>query len=67
MCNARLENCCKDGKVTVNFHHDLGVNPGRNSYLQLSVDRDVLKKNINTAQFARLLRRGETRAEGARV
>ena len=46
MSNIRLELCCKDVKVTINFYHDLGVVPRQNSYFQLPVDNDVLKKNI---------------------
>ena len=49
--------------MTVNFHHDLGVIPRQIRYLQLPVDSDVLKKNINTSQIARLQRRAETRAK----
>ena len=37
------------------------------SFLDKTVDSDVLKKNINTPQFARLERRAETRAEEAKV
>ena len=69
--NARLELCCKDGKVTVNFHHDLGLveeaSPRPKSDLLLPVYSDVLKKNINISQATRLQRRAETRAEEARV
>ena len=39
----------------------------KESFLNKIVDSDVLKKNINTSQFARLERRVETRAEEARV
>ena len=69
--NARLELCCKDGKVTINLHHDLGVVeeaiPRTNSDSPLPVYSDVLRKNINISQVARLQRRAETRAEEARV
>ena len=37
------------------------------SFLNKTFDSDVLKKNINTPQFARLERRAETRAEEAEV
>ena len=37
------------------------------SFLDKTVDSDVLKKNINTPQFARLERTAETRAEEAKV
>ena len=37
------------------------------SFLDRTVDSDVLKKNISTPQFARLERRAETRADEARV
>ena len=37
------------------------------SFLDKTVDTDVLKKNINTPQFDRLERRTETRAEEAKV
>ena len=37
------------------------------SFLDKTADSDVLKKNINTPQFARLERRAETRAEEAKV
>ena len=39
----------------------------RESFLDKTVDCDVLKKNINTPQFARLERRAQTRAEEAKV
>ena len=47
MPNARLEFCCKDVKVNVNFCHDLGIIP-RKKQLKLSVDSVVLKKNGNS-------------------
>ena len=37
------------------------------SFLDKIVDSDVLKKNINTPQFARTERRAETRSEEANV
>ena len=37
------------------------------SFLGKTVDNDVLKKNINTPQFARIERRTETRAEETKV
>ena len=37
------------------------------SFRDKTVDSDVLKKNINTPQFARLERRADTWAEEARV
>ena len=37
------------------------------SFLDKTVDSDILKKNINTPQFDRLERRPETRAEEAKV
>ena len=37
------------------------------SFLDKTVDSDVLKKNINTPQFPRFERRAETRAEEAKV
>ena len=46
---------------TVNFNHDLRVIPRQ------TIDSDVLKKNINTPQFARLERRAKTRAEEVKV
>ena len=61
MSYARLDHCCKDQKVIVNFNHALWV------FLDKTVNSDVLKKNINTPQFARLERRAETQAEEARV
>ena len=61
MSYSRLDLCSKDQKVIVNFKHDLW------EFLDKTVDSDVLKKNINVPQFARLERRAETRAEEARV
>ena len=52
MSSAKLELCCKDLYVTVNFK---------------TVYIDVLKKNISTPKFARLERRAESRADEARV
>ena len=63
MSYARLELCCKERKVTVNFNLDLRVIPRR----EKKINSDVLKKNINTPQFARLERKAETRAEEAKV
>ena len=37
------------------------------SFLDKTVDSDVLKKNINTPQFTRPEKRAETRAEEAKV
>ena len=37
------------------------------SFLDKTVDSDVLKKNISTSLFARLERRAETQADEARV
>ena len=56
MSNIRLEFFCKDGKVTVNCYHDLGVIPGqknktKNNYIQLPVDSDFIKKNINSLLY----------------
>ena len=37
------------------------------SFLDKTIDSDVLKQNISTPQFARLERTAETRAEEAKV
>ena len=57
MYYAQLELSCNDWKVTVYLNNDLDK----------TVDSDVLKKNINTSQFARLERKAETLAEKATV
>ena len=60
MSHAKLELCCKDKKVTVNFNNYMRVIPK-------TVDSEFLKKNSSTPQLARLERRAETRADEARV
>ena len=50
--------------MTVNFNHDLRVIPIQQ---QKRVNTDVLKKNINIPQFARLERKATNRAEEAKV
>ena len=65
---AKLELCCKDGKVVVNFHHDLGLIeetiPRPQS--KLPAYSDILKKGVSTSQLNRLQRRAEARAEKVR-
>ena len=65
---AKLELCCKDGKVTVNFHHDLGAVEEVVPRLQSEIPAysDILKKNVSTSQIKRLQRRAEVRAAEAR-
>ena len=60
MSYVRLELCCKDQKVTVNFMI-------WESFLEKTGDSDVLKKNISTPLFATIERRSETRADEARL
>ena len=66
---AILELCCRDGKVTVNFHHDLGVieEVTPKPHFVFPAYSDILKKNASTSQITRLQRRAETRAEEARA
>ena len=66
---AKLELSCADGKVTVNFFHDLGVieeetpKPDQDQ----PAYSEILRKNVHLSQSARLKRRAETRAEEARA
>ena len=61
MSYVRLELCCKDRKVTVNFMI-------WESFLEKKTgDSDVLKKNISTPMFATIERRSETQADEARL
>ena len=66
---AKLELCCRDGKVTVNFHHDLGVivEATPRPTIVVPAYSDILKKNASISQINRLQRRAESRAEEARA
>ena len=65
---AKLELYCKDGKVVVNFQHELGLieetSPGPHS--EIPAYSDILKKGVSTSQLNRLQRRAEERAEKSR-
>ena len=65
---AKLELCCKDGKVVVNFQHDLGLIEETSPIPQseLPAYSDILKKGVSTSQLNRLQRRAEERAEKSR-
>lgn len=66
---AKLELICSNGKVSVNFFHDLGVieeETPKHDQDQPAYS-DVLRKNVHLSQSARLKRRAETRAEEARA
>ena len=66
---AKLEIGCSEGRVIVNISHDLGALSKTPATHQSEKQKysDVLKKSVSPSQLRRLKKRGETRAEKAKV
>ena len=65
--SAKLEFCCQNGKVTVNFLHEMGEveKAFTKDVKKTSQYSDVLKKNVKQLQSNRLHKRATIRAEEA--
>ena len=67
---AKMELTCCEGRVKVNFSHDLGgvAEPlPQTNHVQRPGYSEVLKKNIPSSQFNRLQKRAAARAEEAKI
>ena len=62
--SAKLELCCINEKVSINFFYDLGVieEVTPNSNYESPAYSDILRKNVNNSQSIRLQKRAQLRA-----
>ena len=67
---AKFELTCSEGRISVNFSHDLGgvAQPfSQTNHVQRPGYNEVLKKNVPNSQFNRLQKRAAARAEEAKI